>query len=53
MLTFVDDIFTAVSMGVWFHGHIADLGIKKYSKRVFNLESFPLIADEFFKEHSY
>ena len=53
MLTFVNDIFTAVSMGVWFHGHIADLGIQKYSKQVFNLENFPLIADEFFKEHGY
>ncbi len=53
MLTFVDDIFIATSMGVWFHSHLADLGIEKYSKQVFSLENFPAIADEFFKAHGY
>ena len=53
MLTFVNDIFLAVSMGVWFHGHMADLGSLKYSKQTFSLENFPLIADEFFKSHGY
>lgn len=53
MLTFVHDIFKATSMAVWLHGHLADLGIQKHSKQVFSLESFPEIADEFFKTNGY
>ncbi|MBQ2309982.1 MAG: NAD(P)H-hydrate dehydratase [Erysipelotrichales bacterium] len=44
----VADPYQAACMGVWFHGHLADLGVKNHSKICFRLEDYPKIADEFF-----
>ena len=32
-----------VAMGIWLHGHLADLGIQKHSRQNFPLEQYPEI----------
>lgn len=46
-----EDSYLAVKDAVWLHGHLADEGIKKYSKEIFDLRNYPILADQFFKEH--
>lgn len=53
ILTFTRDVYTAVCMAVWLHGHIADLGAQKYSMQCFDFKHYPELADEFFKQHGY
>lgn len=51
LLTMTCDVYTAVCMGVWLHGHLADLGIRKQSVQGFRLETYPELMDELFKKH--
>ena len=47
------DIYTAVCMGVWLHGHLADLALEKQSMQTLSLESYPELMDELFRKHGY
>jgi NAD(P)H-hydrate epimerase len=51
LLTMTRDVYTAVCMGVWLHGYLADLGIQKRSIQGFRLENYPDIMDELFRKH--
>ena len=53
LLTMTRDVETAVCMGVWLHGHLADLGIKEHSIQAFPLESFPHLMDQLFRSHGF
>ncbi len=53
LLTMTCDVYKAVCMAVWLHGHLADLGLQDHSMHCFPLESFPEIMDRFMKEHGY
>lgn len=48
-----DDIFTAVCMGVWLHGYIAESGNKTYSMQNFPITKYPEIMDRIFKNHGF
>lgn len=52
-LTFTTDITSAVCMGIWLHGYLADLGIQEYSRQNFPLEKYPEIMDHLFMKHGY
>jgi yjeF C-terminal region, hydroxyethylthiazole kinase-related/yjeF N-terminal region len=52
-LTFTTDVTSAVCMGIWLHGHLADLGIQKHSRQNFPLEQYPEIMDQLFMKHGY
>ena len=45
------DIFRAVCMAVYMHGHIADLGLEEMSVRGFDLEQYPKIMDRLFRQY--
>lgn len=47
------DVFHAVCMAVYIHGHIADLGLKEMSVRGFDLEAYPSIMDRLFQKYGY
>ena len=51
LITNVKDPFTATCMGVWLHGHLADIGLEKYSAHVFPLESFPELMNLFLHQN--
>ena len=51
MLTLVRDPFTAVSMAVWLHGHLADRARRFYSAHVFPLEVYPQLMNAFLLEN--
>ncbi|MBQ9328813.1 MAG: NAD(P)H-hydrate dehydratase [Solobacterium sp.] len=53
ILTMTRDVETAVCMGIWLHGHLADLGIQSHSIQGFPLESYPELMDQLFKKHGY
>ena len=53
LLTMTCDVDTAVCMGVWLHGHLADLGIQEHSIQGFPLEAFPGLMDRLFKKHGF
>ena len=53
ILTMTCDVYTAVCMGVWLHGHLADLGIQSHSIQGFRLESYPELMDELFRKHGF
>lgn len=52
-LTFTADVTSAVCMGIWLHGHLADLGIQNHSYQNFPLEKYPEIMDQLFMKHGY
>ena len=45
-----DDPYQAVIDAVWLHGHIADMHVKDHSREIFDLKTYPVYADMFFKE---
>ena len=45
-----EDPYQAAVDGVWLHGHLADEAMKSHSAEVFDLTSYPLLADRFFFE---
>ena len=45
----VSDPYLAACMGVWLHGHLADLWVKDHSRIGLRLEDYPVLADQFFK----
>ena len=45
-----EDTYTAVKDSVWLHGYLADMNIRSHSVEVFDLESYPKLADLFFFE---
>ena len=51
MLTLHCDVFKAVCMAVWLHGHLADLGLQNQSIQNFDLESYPTIMDQLFQKY--
>lgn len=53
LLTMTTDVYTAVCMGVWLHGHLADLGIQDSSIQGFSLERYPEIMDRLFRSHGF
>ena len=53
MLTFVEDVFLASMMAVWFHGKICDDGCQLDAIQTFPLEIYPLLSNAFFKGHGY
>ncbi|NCB34242.1 MAG: NAD(P)H-hydrate dehydratase, partial [Erysipelotrichia bacterium] len=53
LLSMTRDVFTAVCMAVWLHGHLADLGIQHHSHANFKLSSFPELMDELFMKHGF
>ena len=48
MCSFFEDPFEAACMAVFFHGHIADVGIRTHSRQCFPLEEYVSIADGIF-----
>ena len=50
-LTFEKDVFTAVCMSVFMHGHIADVASKDHSMQNFDLLSYPSVMDSIFHKH--
>ena len=53
MCTIVKDVYKAVTMAVWLHGYLADLGREEYAAETFDLESFPAIMNRLLKKHGY
>lgn len=53
MCTIVPDVFRAVTMAVWLHGYLADLGREKYAAETFDLEDFPDIMNRLLKKHGH
>ena len=53
LLTMTCDVYTAVCMGVWLHGYLADIGIRSRSIQGFRLESYPELMDTLFREHGF
>ena len=53
MLTMTTDIYTAVCMAVWLHGHLADIGLETQSMQGFSLASYPQLMDELFRKHGF
>lgn len=51
MLTMQCNVFQAVCMAVWLHGHLADIGIENQSLQNFDLQSLPTLMDQLFKQH--
>lgn len=51
LLSMTCDVFTAVCMGVWLHGYLADCGTEYSSRQNFSLESYPQIMDGIFRKH--
>ena len=51
LLSVTGNAWDAAQMGVWLHGHLADLGLKDYSQHTFPLESYPSLMNFFLKEH--
>ena len=43
-----DDMYTAVKDSVWLHGHLCDMAMSSHSVELFDLESYPKLADLFF-----
>ena len=48
LVSLYDDPYIASKHAVWLHGYLADMGIKEYSKEIFDLKNYPLLADKFF-----
>ncbi len=53
MCTLVPDVFKAVCMAVWLHGHLADKGRSDYAAETFDLESFPMIMNRLLLAHGH
>ena len=53
MLSMTTDVYTAVCMGVWLHGYLADLGIESHSIQGFSLEEYPSLMDRLFYENGF
>ena len=51
MLTFVPDIMTAVTMAVWAHGYLAQIGSKTHAMQNFDLSIYPQLMDQLFFKH--
>ena len=43
------DVYAAIIASVWFHGHLADVGVQGHSKVNFDLRRYPELADQFFR----
>lgn len=52
LLAIHHNVFEAICMAVWLHGHLADVGIQNNSIQAFNLEYYPKLMDELFKKHN-
>jgi len=53
MLALRGDVFTAVCMAVYMHGHLADYGMKYYARRALPLEEYPKLMNELFMKHGF
>ncbi len=53
LLTMTRDVETAVTMGIWLHGYLADCGIKEHSIQGFSLDCFPSLIDRLFQKHGF
>lgn len=53
MCTQVPDVFDAITMAVWLHGHLADLARETFAAQMLDLESFPAIMNKLLKKHGY
>lgn len=51
LLTLTADVFTAICMGVWLHGYLADYGKQFYAMHTFPIEKYPKIMNELLKKH--
>ncbi len=51
LLTLTTDVFTAICMGVWLHGYLADYGKQFYAMHSFPIEKYPKIMNELLKKH--
>lgn len=51
MLTLVPDVMTAVTMAVWAHGHLAEMGAETHAKQNFDLSLYPQLMDQLFFKH--
>jgi NAD(P)H-hydrate epimerase len=52
-LTQTADVYEAVCMAVWLHGHLAEEGAKAHASQNFDLSLFPSLGDAFFFHHGY
>ena len=53
MCTLNPDVFEAVTMAVWLHGYLADLGREEYAAELFDLESYPALMNRLLKKHGF
>ena len=53
MISFQKDIFTALKMAVFLHGHIADTLALSHSRQTLDLTEYPSCMDKLFKENGY
>ncbi len=53
ILTLTTDVFTAICMGVWLHGYLADYGKPFYAMHTFPIEKYPKIMNELLKKHGF
>ena len=53
ILSMTCDVFKAVCMAVWLHGHLAEEGCRKHSIQNFPIEEYPSIMDEVFRRHGF
>ena len=53
MLSFQKDIFTALKMAVFLHGHIADTLALSHSRQTLDLTEYSSCMDNLFKENGY
>ncbi len=53
ILTMTRDIYTAVCMAVWLHGHLADIALDSHSMQGFDLETYPELMDQLFRKYHF
>ena len=53
ILTMTRDIYTAVCMAVWLHGHLADIALDSHSMQGFDLETYPQLMDQLFRKYHF
>lgn len=51
LLSMTADVFTAVTMAVWLHGYLAQLGTEDHAVQTFDLTRYPQLMDALFKKH--
>lgn len=51
LLSVTKNPWDAATMGVWLHGHLADITRKEYSQHTFPLEVYPLLMNSFLLEN--